>query len=94
MTTIVEQLSAYSAGLRYDDLPGEVVHQAKRLIVDTVGCALGGSGSEPAKIARDIAGTVASTEPATSTSQELAARIKAETRVWTEVIREAGIKAD
>ncbi len=65
MATIVEQLSSYAAALRYEDLPREVVHQAKRLIIDTVGCALGGYASEPAKIAREIAGTVSSTQPAT-----------------------------
>ena len=65
MTTLVEQLSSYAAALRYEDLPREVVHQAKRLIIDTVGCALGGYGSEPAKIAREIAGSVTSTQPAT-----------------------------
>jgi 2-methylcitrate dehydratase len=63
--TIVDQLSAYAAALRYEDLPPEVIHQAKRLIVDTVGCALGGYASEPAKIARDIAGTVTSSQPGT-----------------------------
>jgi 2-methylcitrate dehydratase len=79
MTTIVEQLSAYAAALRYEQLPREVVHQAKRLIVDTIGCALGGCESEPARIARDIAGTVTSTRPATvmvsgrQTSPDLAA---------------------
>ncbi|MGH8702059.1 MAG: MmgE/PrpD family protein [Burkholderiales bacterium] len=76
--TIVEQLSSYAAALRYEDLPGEVIHQAKRLIVDTIGCALGGYASEPARIARDIAATVTSTHPATvfvsgqRTSPELA----------------------
>jgi len=65
MTTIVEQLSAYAAALRYEDLPREVVRQAKRLITDTIGCALGGFASEPSKIAREIAGAVTSTEPAT-----------------------------
>jgi 2-methylcitrate dehydratase len=63
--TIVEQLAAYTAALRYEDLPAEVVRQARRLIVDTVGCALGGYTSEPATIARDIAATVTSTRPAT-----------------------------
>jgi 2-methylcitrate dehydratase len=77
--TIVEQLSAYTAGLRYEELPSDVVRQAKRLIVDTLGCALGGAASEPAKIARDIAGTVTGVPPATvmvsgrGTSPELAA---------------------
>ena len=65
MTTIVEQLSAYAKALRYEDLPPEVVQAAKRLIIDSVGCALGGYTSEPARIAREIAGTVTSTAPAT-----------------------------
>lgn len=65
MTTLVERLSTYAADLRYEDLPREVVHQAKRLIVDTVGCALGGYWSEPARIARDLAATVRSSEPVT-----------------------------
>jgi 2-methylcitrate dehydratase PrpD len=65
MTTIVEQLSAYAAGLRYQDLPQDVIHQAKRLVIDTIGCALGGCGSAPARIAGDIAGAVTSVKPAT-----------------------------
>ena len=65
MTTIVGQLSSYAAALRYEDLPREVVHQAKRLIIDTLGCALGGYAGEPAKIAREIAATVTSARPAT-----------------------------
>ena len=65
MATIVEQLSAYTAALRYEDLPAGVVHQAKRLIIDSVGCALGGYASGPATIARDLAGTVSSTKPGT-----------------------------
>src|SRR5262245_4858590 len=77
--TIVEQLAAYAGGLRYEDLPAEVVRQAKRLIVDTVGCAVGGYGAEPAAIAHDLAATVTSTRPATimvsgqRTSPDLAA---------------------
>src|SRR4051812_25061992 len=65
MMTLVEQLSRYAAGLAYESLPSEVVHQAKRLIVDTVGCALGGYWSDPARIARDLAATVRSSEPVT-----------------------------
>ena len=65
MTTIVEQLSSYAAALRYEDLPHEVVHQAKRLIIDTIGCALGGFAGEPARIAREMAGSVTSSQPAT-----------------------------
>lgn len=79
MPTLAEQLGAYAADLRYEDLPPEVIHQAKRMIVDTLGCALGGFDSEPARIALDHAATITSTEPATilctgrQTSPELAA---------------------
>ena len=65
MTSLVEHLSTYCAELRYEDLPSEVVGQAKRLIIDTIGCALGGYWSEPARIARDVAATVRSSEPVT-----------------------------
>jgi len=47
MPNIAEQLAAYAAELSYDDLPAEVVHQTKRTILDTVGCAFGGFDSEP-----------------------------------------------
>ena len=79
MNTLVEKLSAYAARLRYEDVPPEAVHQAKRLIVDTIGCALGGYDSDPSRIAREVAGEVASRHPATvmvsgqQTSPELAA---------------------
>jgi 2-methylcitrate dehydratase len=79
MTTLVERLAGYAAALRYEDLPADVVRQAKRLIVDTVGCALGGYGAEPAAIAHNLAATVTSTRPATimvsgrRTSPDLAA---------------------
>ena len=55
MTTVAQQLSEYACSLQPRDLPPEVVSQAKRLIVDTIGCAIGGYTSEPAKIARDLA---------------------------------------
>ncbi|HEX2828862.1 MAG TPA: MmgE/PrpD family protein [Burkholderiales bacterium] len=63
--TLVERLSRYASGLTFEALPPEVVHQAKRLIVDTIGCALGGYWSEPARIARELAATVRSSEPVT-----------------------------
>lgn len=65
MSTLAQRLGAYAADLRYEDLPPEVIHQAKRMIVDTLGCALGGYDSEPSRIALDHAATVTSTQPAT-----------------------------
>ncbi len=58
-------MGAYASTLKYEDIPAEVIHQAKRTITDTLGCAFGGYDSEPAKIARELAGFVSSTQPAT-----------------------------
>ena len=65
MTTLAETLSGYASSLRYEDLPAETVHLAKRFIIDTLGCALGGYDSEPAKVAREMAGLVSSAHPVT-----------------------------
>ena len=78
MDQIATYLSDYTASLAYDDLPPEVVHQAKRMLIDTLGCAIGGFTSEPSKMARTLAGMVSSQQPATifgsgqQTSLELA----------------------
>ena len=57
-TTMAETIASYAAALTYDDIPPETVHKAKGLLLDTLGCALGGYSSEPSKIARKIAGRV------------------------------------
>jgi 2-methylcitrate dehydratase len=65
VSTLVEQLSEYVSSVRYDDLPPAVVSQAKRQLIDTVGCALGGYRSPTYEVARSIASEVTSTRPAT-----------------------------
>ena len=65
MGTLAETLSGYSCTLQYEDLPEETVHLAKRFIIDTLGCAIGGYSSEPARVAREMAGMVSSTHPVT-----------------------------
>ena len=65
MTSLAEQLSNYASSLRYEDLPEETVHLAKRFVIDTLGCALGGYSSETARVAREMAGMVSSTAPVT-----------------------------
>ena len=62
---IATAVSDYTAALTFSDLPEEVVHHAKRLLIDTIGCALGGYTSGPSKVARALAGTVTSQVPAT-----------------------------
>lgn len=51
----VGMIADYAHGLRFGDLPAAVVHQCRRTIVDSFGCALGALDSQPANIARDIA---------------------------------------
>ena len=45
----IEALSTFSAGLQYDDLPAEVVEQAKRFLLDAVGCAYAAYKEDPKK---------------------------------------------
>jgi len=78
MDQLVDYLSDYTAALSFNDLPAEVVHHAKRLLIDTLGCAIGGYASAPSKMACALAATVMSPQPATvlgsgqQTSLELA----------------------
>src|SRR5918999_4075961 len=65
MDTIAAYLSDYTTSLPFEELPADVVHQAKRLLIDTLGCAIGGYPSEPCKIARALAEQVSSCRPAT-----------------------------
>jgi 2-methylcitrate dehydratase len=65
MTSIVEYVSNYSNNLHYGDLPADTVHLLKRMIIDSIGCAIGAYSSEPSKIARDLAADVSSRRPCT-----------------------------
>ena len=47
MDRTTELLSSYACNLTYEDLPPTVVHQVKRTVADTLGCAIGGYLSEP-----------------------------------------------
>ena len=50
-----DRLEELVHSIRYQDLPAEVIHEAKRLILDSLACALGGYRSEPSSIARRVA---------------------------------------
>lgn len=54
----VDRLSSYAASLRFEDLPPEVAHQAKRVLIDSLGCGLGGFTSDTATMARGLAASV------------------------------------
>lgn len=76
---IINHLCDYALKLSYSDIPAEVIQRTKQIILDTVGCALGGAQSPPAKIARTAASEIISAAPATvlvsgqKTSPDLAA---------------------
>src|SRR5436309_4394792 len=54
MDKTTQTLSRYATSLRYADLSPRTIQEAKRHLVDSLGCAMGGYGSEPAAIARRV----------------------------------------
>src|SRR5947207_3694468 len=55
-TTLAHQFADYACALRFEDLSKEVVHEVKRRVIDSLGCALGAWKEEPFVIARRVAG--------------------------------------
>jgi 2-methylcitrate dehydratase len=55
MDQITATISDFATRLGYADLPAEVVHDCKRRIIDTIGCALAAFDDEPVRIARAVA---------------------------------------
>ena len=62
---VVERLAGYVSSLEFEDLPGEVVHQVKRIVIDSLGCGLGASDAAPVRAARELALEVRGSSPAT-----------------------------
>ena len=62
---LAETLARYAASLKYEDIPDDVVRIAKRTILDTIGCAFGGYGAGPSRIAIKLASDVSAKQPAT-----------------------------
>ena len=63
MDRTTEMLSSFACDLTYDALTPQTIHQVKRVLVDTLACALGGYLSEPAEMVMNLAKTVTSTLP-------------------------------
>jgi 2-methylcitrate dehydratase PrpD len=53
--TYTATLANFSSELRFDDLPSSVSHEIKRLLLDTIGCGLGGLGLDKGRMALDLA---------------------------------------
>src|SRR5437763_3330429 len=54
-TTLAHQLADYVCSVRFEDRSKEVVHEVRRSVTDSLGCALGAWNEEPCAIARKVA---------------------------------------
>ena len=52
--SISRQIAEFAVGLKYEDLPGEVIHEVKRYMYDSIGCAYGGYHTRDVNMIRDI----------------------------------------
>ena len=52
--SISRQIAEFALGLKYEDLPAEVINEVKRYLYDSVGCAYGGYHTKDVNILRDI----------------------------------------
>lgn len=48
------QISEFAVNLKYGDLPADVIHEVKRYLCDSIGCAYGGYHTKDVRILRDI----------------------------------------
>src|SRR5690348_5059143 len=64
-TTVTAEISRWAAELKFAQLSSEAVHQAKRLLLDSLGCALGGYLQHDVKIALAVFDEIAGDGPAT-----------------------------
>ena len=55
--TVAEDVARWVVGLRYEEVPPEVIARAKRVLLDTLGCALGAIGAEPVRMAQRVVAT-------------------------------------
>jgi 2-methylcitrate dehydratase len=63
--TITAEISRWAAGVKFSDLSSEAVHQSKRFLLDSVGCALGGFRQHDVALALRVLDEVAAPGPAT-----------------------------
>jgi len=57
--TITAKMSRWAANLQYKDLSADAVYQAKRFLLDSLGCALGGYQQHDVKIALEVLDEIA-----------------------------------
>ena len=65
---VISTLTEFSCGMRFDQLPPDIVDATAERLVDSIGCAAGGATCEAARIGRQLApvlapGTAAAARP-------------------------------
>ena len=63
--TITATMAQWAAGLTYDQLSHDAIYQAKRFLLDSIGCALGGYQQEDVLIALQVLSEIAGAGPCT-----------------------------
>lgn len=63
--TITAAMSRWATQLTYDDISDEAIREAKRYMLDSVGCAMGGFQQHDVKLALDVLDEIGGTGPAT-----------------------------
>src|SRR5579864_7083904 len=53
--SLAHQLAEFATSLQFEDLSKNVVHEVKRRVIDSFGCAIGAWNEEPCVIARNVA---------------------------------------
>jgi len=51
MENITQEIARFAVDVTFDDIPQDVMHESKRLILDSIGCALAGMNVDKGKIA-------------------------------------------
>src|SRR5579863_10312901 len=64
-TTVTAEMSRWAAELKFAQLSKDAVYQAKRFLLDSLGCALGGYQQHDVKLALQVLGETAGSGPAT-----------------------------
>ena len=62
---ITAPIARWAASLAFDDIGDRAIHEAKRYLLDSLGCALGGYGQEDVRIALDVLDEIAGDGPGT-----------------------------
>src|SRR5213594_1238531 len=62
---LATELASYVDSVNYEDIPEKVVHETKKRIVDSLGCAIGAFSADPVKISRKVAEIAQDTQGST-----------------------------